>query len=146
MDLPILEQISYTRKHLYSVEDIVRLLLHPPLKSSKFTCSKVPTSISKGVSFIVDLDSLHSKDDLSADDMGVWKNNRVDTSYVRVTMGTSSVHLVEKYTSKDRKSGTYLVKRVYRTHGTDKSLKKITAFIHGEWVNIFLQECIVLLY
>ena len=65
--------------------------------------------------------------------MGVWKNNGVDTSYVRVTMGKSAVHLVQKCSAKDRKSGTYSVKRVYRTHATDKSLKKITAFIYGKY-------------
>ena len=132
MNLPILEEISYTRKRLYSVEDIVRLLLHPSLKSSKFVCSNVPTSVSKGVSFVIDLDSLDSKDDVCVDDMGVWKNNGVDTNYVRVTMGKSSVNIVQKCTSKDRKSGAYSVKRVHRTHGTDRSLKKITAFVYGE--------------
>ena len=134
MDLPILERIGHTRKRLYSVEDIARLLLHPSLKSSKFVCSKVPTSISEGVAFVIDLNSLEDRDDLSADDMGVWKNNRVDTNYVEVTIGKSAVHFVKKCSDKDRKSGSYLVKRVYRVHGTDKSLKKITAFIYGEYV------------
>ena len=63
--LPILEQIPYTKKQVYSVEDIVRLLLHPSLKSSKFTCSKVPSSVFKGASFVVDLDSLQNIDDVS---------------------------------------------------------------------------------
>ena len=61
--LPILEQIPYTKKQVYSVEDIVRLLLHPSLKSSKFTCSKVPSSVFKGAS-IIDLDSLQNIDDV----------------------------------------------------------------------------------
>ena len=103
MDLPILEQISYTRKWLYSVEDIARMLLHPSLKSSKFVCTKVPTSASKRVSFVINLDSLDSKDDASADDVGVWKNNRVDTSYIHVTMEKSSVKMAQKRTSKRSK-------------------------------------------
>ena len=101
----------------------------------------MPTSISEGVSFVVELNSLENKDDVSADDMGVWKNNGVDTSYIHVTMGKSSVDLVQKCSAKDRKSDTYSVKRVYRTHATDKSLKKITAFIHGEskyTINIYI--------
>ena len=72
---------------MYSVEEIVRILLNPSLKSSKFLCSKVPTSISEGVSFVVDLNSLENTDDLSSDDMGVWRNNRVDMAYAEVTMG-----------------------------------------------------------
>ena len=42
------------------------------------------------------------------------------------------MNVVQKCTSKDWKSGAYSVKRVYRTRGTDKSLKKITAFVYGE--------------
>lgn len=79
--------------------------------------------------------------------MGVWKNNGVDTTYVRVTMGKSSVHVVQKCSAKDRKSGTYSVKRVYRTHATDKSLKKITAFIYGECkytIKIYLHLLVLL--
>ena len=93
----------------------------------------MPTSISEGVSFVVNLNSLENKDDVSADDMGVWKNNGVDTTYVRVTMGKSSVDLVQKCSEKDTKPGTYSVKRIYRVHATDKSLKKITACIYGEY-------------
>jgi len=135
-DLPILERICHTRKRLYSVEEIVRILLNPSLKSSKFLCSKVPTSISEGVSFVVDLNSLENADDLSSDDMGVWRNNRVDTAYAEVTMGKSSVHLVKKCSAKDTKSNTYKVKRVYRVHATDNTLKKITAFIYGKYTGL----------
>ena len=56
-------------------------------------------------------------------------------------MGKSAVHLVQKCSVKDRKSYTYSVKRVYRTHATDKSLKKITAFIYGKYkytINIYI--------
>ena len=82
--LPILEQIPYTKKRVCPVEDIIRLLLHPSLNSSKFSCSKVPSSVFKGASFVVDLDSLQNIDDISADDLGVWKNYRVDTNLSRL--------------------------------------------------------------
>ena len=42
------------------------------------------------------------------------------------------VKKVIKSSSKDVQSAnTYMVKRVYRIHGTDKSLRKTTAFIYG---------------
>ena len=83
-DLPMLEQIPSYRKRLYPLEDIVQLLLFPGLHESQFTCSKVPTSIYQSASFIIDLDCLDSHKDILADDMGVWKNNRVDTAYLSV--------------------------------------------------------------
>ena len=63
----------------------------------------------------MNLNSLENKDDVSADDMGVWKNNGVDTTYVRVTMGKSFVDLVQKRSEKDTKPGTYSVKQIYTT-------------------------------
>lgn len=59
------------RKRLYSVEDIVQLLLHPNLKSSKFVATEVPTMVCHNMSFIVNLDYLDAQDDILADDMGV---------------------------------------------------------------------------
>ena len=83
-------------------------------------------SICESVSFMIDIDQLEREDILS-DDMGVWKNNGVDTTFVRVAISKNKVKRVAKCTS----PGSYSVKRVYRTHGTDKSLKKRTTFLYG---------------
>ena len=48
------------------------------------------------MSFIVDVDHLDNQDDVLADDMGVWKNNGVDTSYVHATLSERKVMYVEK--------------------------------------------------
>lgn len=64
---------------MYSIEDIVRILLNPNLD---LVCTKVPSSISSNVAFVVDTSKLEDMEDITADDMGVWKNNRVDTGYV----------------------------------------------------------------
>ena len=123
--LPILERIVPSRKRLYSVEDIVKLLLHPDLR---YITTKVPTSISESVSFLIDLDKLDNKDDVLSDDMGVWKNNGVDTTFVHVTFSGSKVKTVVKCGP----PGSYSVKRVYRIHDTDRSLKKLTTYIYNE--------------
>ena len=51
--LPVFERIATNKKRLYSVEDIVQLLLHPALQSSNICCRRVPTSISESVSFVI---------------------------------------------------------------------------------------------
>ena len=130
--MPIFERIPPSRKRLYSVECIVRLLLHPQLQSSKFISAKVPTSISESVSFLVDLDRLENRDDILADDMGVWKNNGVDTSYAHATLSAGKVMHVEKCGPPSSSAQCYKIKRVYRTHATDRTLKKLTAYIYGK--------------
>ena len=131
-EIPILERILQRRKRIYSVEDITRILLHPSLKSSKFVATKVPTSISESMPFVVNLDCLKAHEDVVADDMGVWRNNGVDLTRVCVSFQDSCPMEIRKLSSKDvHSANTYCVKRVYRIHATDQSLRKITAFVFG---------------
>ena len=126
-ELPIFSRLSMERKRLFTVKDIVMCLLHPSL-NKKYLCQKVPIHITKNVSFLIDTDKLGDARDLDCDDMGVWKNNRVDK--VNVTLSANSetnVGICKKKMSK----GVFTVKRIYRSHGTDPSLKKITATIFG---------------
>ena len=90
----------------------------------------MPTLITSNVAFIVDTSVLDDNEDLNSDDMGTWKNNRVDKSYVSVTIDDTEVTEVDKC-HRSSKRGVFLVKRVYRVHGTDRSLRKITTTIYG---------------
>ena len=128
LQLPIYERIPSGRKRLYTTEEIVRILLKPDR-----VCTKVPCSIACNVTFVVDTSKLGDKEDATADDMGVWKNNRVDTGYVRVSMAEDEITQVEKCSIPTSHSSlVYTVKRVYRTHGTNLSLRKLTASLYGE--------------
>lgn len=130
--LPMLEYIPSYKKRIYSVKDIVHLLLFPDLQKSGFVCSKVPTSIHQSVSFIVNLGQLDSPKNVLADDMGVWRHNGVDTVHVSVTFNEGQVQMVRISNSSIAPGRQiYSVRRVYHTHATDSTLKKITACIYG---------------
>ena len=126
--LPIYENIPPRKKRLYSATDILKILLNPKLPGSLQVCSTVPVSIEKNVSFIVDTNKLEDSRDILSDDMGAWKHNGVDTAYFNVSMTSDSmsVERIEK-----QSTSAYTVKRVYRMHLTNQSLKKLTAFILG---------------
>ena len=128
-DMPILERISNDKKRVYSIEEIVKLLLNPNLRLSKFVATKVPTMICSSASFVVNLDSLDIREDITADDIGVWRNNGTDKTNVKVIFHNSSIKEVKKCSSI---VNSYTVKRVYRTHSTDRTLRKTTAFIYGK--------------
>lgn len=42
------------------------------------------------MTFVVDTSKLYDMDDIMADDMGVWKNNRVDTGCMSISGGGGS--------------------------------------------------------
>jgi len=133
--MPILEMLPIERKRLRSPEDVLKLLLHPDLKSSRFVATKMPTMICNGASFVVNIDHLDVPEDVLCDGMGVWKNNGTDKTYMNVKFESSAVSKVMKYSLKDAKlANTYMVKRVYRTHGMNQSLRKITALIYGMFI------------
>lgn len=117
-NLPILERITLSRNCVYTIEDIIRILLHPNLHSSQFICTNVPVSICESISLVIDLDQLDDKNDVLADDMGVW-NNGVDTSYICVSSSEYKVERVKKCDHQNKNA--YTVKRVYHTHSTDAS-------------------------
>ena len=114
IEMPVLEKLTMERKRLHSVEDIIKLLFHLDLKYSKIVATKVPTMVCNSVSFVVNLDHLEALEDILSDDMGVWKNNGTDKTYVNVSFENSIVKIVMKNSSADAQSvNTYMVKRVY---------------------------------
>lgn len=128
-DLPIYEVIPSSRRRLYSAIDILQILLNPKLRESKVICNTVPISIQKNVAFVVDTSRLEDPSDILADDMGVWKHNGVDTGCFEVSISSSEIQVEKKGASAS--GPLYTVKRVYRVHGTNRCLKKLTAYIMG---------------
>ena len=111
--LPIFTCLSSSKKRIFTVSNLVTCLLHPR-HDKRFFCRKVPTQISSNVAFIIDTSSLDNSEDIDSDDMGTWKNNKVDKSYVSVEITTNKVSSVAKTSGTSTKNGIFLVKRVYR--------------------------------
>ena len=111
----------------FTVEDIVCSILWPSL-DKRYICRKVPIAISHNVSFLVDTDKLADPLDILSDDMGSWKNNRVDSIPVIVSKtSTEGINVERSAFSRRKVKNTYTLRRVYRVHQTDKTLKKIIA-------------------
>lgn len=126
IDLPIFEHIPADRRRLYSAEDILRIIFKSR-KNSQRVCHKVPTIVNKNVVFLVDTSCLEDASDLLSDDMGMWRHNGVDVACLK--MKKSEVVRVEKCPTSS--TSVYTVRRVYRVHGTNRSLKKLTAYVIG---------------
>ena len=131
VNLPVFSRIHAGQKRLFTVEDTVKCLLHPRLNEN-YICKQVPISISHNACFIVDGSKLGDPDDVKCDDMGMWKNNGVDTTHLQVKVNAARVVSVTKCQPNSR--GTHILKRTYRVHGTDESPRKITATIYGKVV------------
>ena len=120
---------SSKSKRLYSPEQLLKILLNSNLQSSNVLCGKVPTSVSSNVVFVVDVNKLDDPNDLLCDDTGVWRNNGVDSVHYLVSLSNGQASTLEKSFSSDE--AAYTLKRVYRVHGTNPGLKKLTVYIYG---------------
>lgn len=98
---------------------------------------RFPAVLPTMLTFVVDTNKLGDKEDVAADDMGVWKNNWVDTGYVQVSMVKDEITQAKKCSTPTSNSPlVYTVKRVYRTHETNFSLRKLTASLYGEYCTL----------
>ena len=141
--LPVFPWISFNQKRLLSVEDTVKCLLHPAHKSS-YLCQKTPVTVNH-VIFLVDCSKLKHRKDIESDDLGTWRNNPVDSTMVSVSKSDHKVTKVIKCRRNEKPSSNkvFTLKRVYRVHGTDKSFRKITAYMFGKYLfSIMLQNYI----
>ena len=111
-DLPVYERLSSKSKRLYSPEQLLKILLNSNLQSSNVLCGKVPTSVSSSVVFVVDVNKLDDPNDLLCDNMGVWRNNGVDSIRYLVSLSNGQVSTMEKSFSSDE--AAYTLKCVYR--------------------------------
>ena len=130
VSLPMFCTIPSGQKRLFSVEATVECLLHPNI-NRKFICERVPISISHNVCFLVDSSKLADSEDILSDDMGTWKHNGVDTTFLSIKTDSNGPGIKSVVKCKRNSPEAYRLKRSYRIHNTDGSLRKVTASIYG---------------
>ena len=90
--------------------EIIKLLLKP--NDSGLTCTAVPYNIASNVCFIDDVSFLSSKNDWKCDDMGVWRNNGVQSPHF-ILEHDGEVNAVGKNEVTKIVGKEYVYKRMY---------------------------------
>lgn len=106
----------------YTIEDAVKILLQTPIES---ICTQQPIGCSSSKTFVVDVSKLDHRDDIRCDDLGVWKNQGVKSSYCSVRFHND--HDVQRVKVLENKpavmrSSIYRLKRTYWTHTEEKRI------------------------
>jgi hypothetical protein len=109
-----------------SVQEVLpTLLMQPDLAK---TCSRIPTSISDDVCFLLDTNKLASQQDWKCDDMGSWKNNGVQR-HVLPTPRNDEEPFIQNALDD---SVQHAVKRIYFKNKSCPDLKKYVSFLEGK--------------
>ena len=122
----------------YSIEDAVKVLLHTPAKS---ICTQQPIGCSSSKTFVVDLSKLDHRDDIRSDDLGVWKNQGVKSSYCSVKFQNDDVQRVRVLENKPAVM-RYRLKCTYWSHAEDKRIFRRLFELEGE-PNSFISIIII---
>ena len=115
-------------KHGYNSEEIIHILLDPIFKD-KLLSKTHPVSVEHNVSFVIDLTSLSSPNDVRADDLGSWKCTGSRRLTFMVKFGPTTCHVVSSVSGS---GGTQVqIRRQYHVHGTDSDLHRMIAFVEN---------------
>lgn len=116
----------------YLVETVLRMIFDVP--TSK-VCTKQPLGVTRASTFFVDTEKLCHRDDIRSDDLGVWKNIGVKSTYCSVQFDENNkVKEVFKLPSKPQvmRSSIYRVKRSYWCHTQDKKFFRRLIELEGK--------------
>ena len=106
-----------------TTSEIMKILLRPIAEN--VTCTVPPHNISHNVSFLLDTSGLESKNDWKCDDMGAWKNNKVQRIQLDIEPGGDVIPV-------DNSHEGYTLKRVYYKDKSSPDLRKIISFLPGK--------------
>ena len=86
----------------------------------------------------MDLSKLDHHDDIRSDDLGVWKNQGVKSSYCSVKFQNDDVQRVRVLENKPAvmRSSIYRLKRTYWSHTEDRRISQHLFELEGELNNL----------
>jgi len=98
-------------------------------------CHKQPLSVNENTTFIIDLAKLPSRNDVFADDMGVWRHTGSPSQYFQVK-STESGELKElislgKKRPTEMSNDVYRIKKNYSCHHAASDLSRTVIFLEG---------------
>ena len=84
-------------------------------------CTQQPIGCSTSNTFLVDLSQLDERDDIRSDDLGVWINRGVKSSFCNIQFQVDAVKKVEVLDFKPpvKQHSFYRLKRTYWVHSED---------------------------
>ena len=104
----------------YSAEEAITLFFDV---DNNLICTEQPTGCRFSATFIVDVSQLRHRDDIRADDLGVWKNCGVRSTYCGVFFDSNGcVRKVKKIGNSKpsvMRPSIYRLKRTYWQHSED---------------------------
>ena len=119
----------------YSAERVIKILLKA--KNSKI-CRKKPTSVCKSATYVVDVRSLRSQDDIKKDEFGIWNYSGSHPLPFKVHEKDNDHLIVERCCPGVSGKNVVLLRRLHCTHPSNAEFKRLICFLTGTFYMHFL--------
>ena len=119
----------------YSVEDAVRIILQP----NQSICTQQPNGCHISSTFVIDLSTLDEQD-IKADDLGVWKNQGVRSTYCSIKCENEKIQKITVLGNNKpavMRSFIYRLKRTYWIHTEDNRVSRRIFELEGKGVLVY---------
>ena len=119
----------------YSVEDAVRIILQP----NQSICTQQPIGCHISSTFVIDLSTLDEQD-IKADDLGVWKNQGVRSTYCSIKCENEKIQKITVLGNNKpavMRSFIYRLKRTYWIHTEDNRVSRRIFELEGKGVLVY---------
>ena len=121
----------------YSAYGIMKLLLDPNIDKSKIALKR-PVGTTHNATFVVDLSKLDHPDDVKKDNFGKWEHSGSHPEVFRCLFGEQDSVTVEKCAPGASGSNVYYLRRLRSYCPTNHEVRRLMAFIHGQYMFIFM--------
>ena len=115
--------------------EIVRIVLFEREYIEPWICKKQPLSVNQNATFLIDHSKLPSRNDVFADDMGVWKHTGSPSHYFQVRKnqfgGLKEIVSLGKKRPKKISNDVYRIKKNYSSHHAASDLTRTVIFLEG---------------
>ena len=108
-----------------TLKEVLPILLMQPNPNK--TCTRIPTSVSDDVCFLLDTTKLKCQQDWKCDDMGAWKNNGVQRQILSTPISEE-----EPLEENPTPCAEHSLKRIYLKNKSSPDLKKFVSFLEGK--------------
>lgn len=116
----------------YSAEQILHILLDPDFDQQRI-CRQKPFGITRSGTFVVDLSSLDSEEDIKEDEFGIWNYSGSHPKAYRIHK-CNDILSFENVSINAKGPNVMFLRRLHCTHPSNAGFKRLICFLSGTCV------------
>ena len=134
--------MKQSKTYRFTIERLCSIILDPNI-DKELVCKAQPIRVSHNVTFVVDCSCLADREDILADDLGVWISNGSRKTRFSAKVSPSGIVSISLDSSA---ADHHVMYRAWHTHGTSADFRRLVVSIEGGYSIERIVEGLLLYY